>query len=322
MSNPTDPVREDEIFDVLVLAAVERAARHRARDHDGVPVWAIRAHLHIPARSSAARRLHVRLPVLEGSGLLGRERLRGVVMWSLTDDGQERLAAAQSAGSVPELPESPQHIVWREARVAAQERMAEFDQALGQAALRMLVLLDAGPPGQPVASDEWFAIAERQQRACRRMGSAIHCLYEWAEPTDHHADIDDRREPGDGQLESAERDRRRARRTGRRNIALWDMPSAPDAAVAEDARWLIELGRAIRQLRAEHNITTEQLAVAAGVTSARLDAIEAGRSEPSYLVFRALARGLGVKPAELVRSLEASVRRTAPDSSAESATDS
>src|ERR1700689_5317801 len=44
MSNPTDAVFEDTVFDVLVLAAIERAAPHRPGAHAGVPVWGSRAH--------------------------------------------------------------------------------------------------------------------------------------------------------------------------------------------------------------------------------------------------------------------------------------
>jgi transcriptional regulator with XRE-family HTH domain len=309
MSNPTDPVREDAIFDVLVLAAVERAARHRARDHEGVPVWAIREHLHIPGRSPGARRLRVRLSVLESGGLLGRERLRGVVLWSLTEAAQQRLGARQIAGSVPVLPESPQHIAWREARAVAQERMGEFDEALGQAALKTFVLLDAGRAGQRVGSDEWFAMAERLQRACRRLGSAIHCLYGWAEPSDEQADIDDRCEPGDDELEPPDRERLRARRMSRRNIALWDRSSSvTDAQTAEDSRSLIALGQVIGQLRGERNISAEQLARASGLGQTRLDAFEGGRSDPHYDGLLALARGLGVKPAELLGRAQAEAK--------------
>jgi transcriptional regulator with XRE-family HTH domain len=305
MSNPNDAVCEDAIFDLLVLAAVERAARHRARDHEGVPVWVIRAHLHIPARSRDARRLRARLGVLERDGLLSTGGRSGVVLWSLTDDGQQRLRAARAEGRVSVLPESPQHIVWRQARAAAQERMAEFDQALGQAVLDTFALLDAGRAGQPAHSDEWFAVGERLQRGCRRMGSAIHCMYEWTEPSDDEADIDDRCEPGDDRLEPAERDRRRARRVSRRNIALWDTSSAPDAEVAQRGRLLIALGQTIRQLRVERDISAEQLAGAAGLKQTRLEAIEAGRVDLRYDVLLALAGGLGVQSGELVTRAEA-----------------
>jgi ribosome-binding protein aMBF1 (putative translation factor) len=308
MSNPTDPVREDAVFDVLVLAAIERGARHRARDHEGVPVWAIRAHLHIPARSRDARRLRVRLRVLESEGLLSTGGRGGVVLWSLTETGQGRLRADQATGGVPELPESPQHIAWRQACAAAQEHVVGFDQALGEAALGTFALLDAGRAGQPARSDEWFAMGERLQRSCRRMGSAIHCLHEWAEPSDDQSDIDDRREPGDDRLEPAERDRRRARRVGRRNIALWDTSSAPDAQIAQRGRLLIALGQTIRQLRVERDMSAEQLAGAAGLKQTRLEAIEAGRLDLRYEVLLALAGGLGVQSGELVTRAEAVAR--------------
>ena len=305
MSNPTDAVFEDTVFDVLVLAAIERAARHRTRAHEGVPVWVIRAHLHIPARSRDARRLRAHLGVLESDGLLSTGGRSGVVVWSLTEDGQQRLRATQAEGRVPVLPEAPQHIAWRQARAAAQERMAGFDQTLGQAVLDTFALLDAGRAGQPAHSDEWFAMGERLQRGCRRIGSASHCLYEWAEPSDDESDIDDRCEPGDDRLEPAERDRRRARRTGRRNIALWDTSSAPDAQIDQRGRLLIALGQTIRQLRVERDISAEQLASKTGLTPGRLDSIEAGHVDLRYDVLLALAGGLGLQSGELVTRAEA-----------------
>jgi transcriptional regulator with XRE-family HTH domain len=308
MSNPTDAVCEDAVFDVLVLAAVERAACHRARARGGVPVWVIRGHLHIPGRSRDTHRLRVRLRALESDGLLGRGRERGVELWSLTETGQERLGAARAVGGVPELPESPQHIAWRQARAAAQERMAEFDHALGQAALDTLALLDAGRAGEPAHSDEWFVLAERLQRACRRMGSASYCLYEWSEPSDDQSDIDDRREPGDDLLEPAERDRRRARRMSRRNISLWDRSSTPDAANARPDRSLATLGQAVREVRVERDVSVEQLASQAGLTRARVEAIEAGRLDPRYDVLLALAGALGVTPAVFITRAEAAAK--------------
>jgi transcriptional regulator with XRE-family HTH domain len=140
------------------------------------------------------------------------------------------------------------------------------------------------------------------------MGSASHCLYEWAEPNDdNEADVDDRRESGDDLLEFAERDPRRARRTGRRNIALWDMSSASGAAIPSDGR-LIALGRAIYQLRAERDISVEQLAGAAGLKRARLEAIEAGRLDPRYDVLFALSSPLGATPSVFITRAEAAAR--------------
>jgi hypothetical protein len=41
------------------------------------------------------------------------------------------------------------------------------------------------------SSDEWFVLGERLSAACKRVGSATHCLHEWAEPTDAVADVDE-----------------------------------------------------------------------------------------------------------------------------------
>jgi hypothetical protein len=65
-------------------------------------------------------------------------------------------------------------------------------------------------------------MAERLQRVCRRLGSASHCLHEWAEPEDERADIDDHQEPTDKKLAPDERERRQTRRPGRRDIRRWE----------------------------------------------------------------------------------------------------
>lgn len=70
--------------------------------------------------------------------------------------------------------------------------------------------------------------------------------------------------------------------------------------MAEHDRWLIALGRAVRQLRAERNVSAGELAAAAGLTSARLDALEAGQFDPSYDLLIALADTLRIEPSVLV----------------------
>jgi hypothetical protein len=75
--------------------------------------------------------------------------------------------------------------------------------------------------GDPPGSDAWFELAERLHRAARRLGSATHCLYEWTEPDYDRADIDDHVSPADLALDPRERQRRQARRAGRRNTRLW-----------------------------------------------------------------------------------------------------
>jgi hypothetical protein len=202
----------------LVLAAIERAERHRARQAGDVPGWAIMEHLGVRRRSSGARRVRAQLEVLLADGSLRRSRRHGIQMWVLTAAGRRRLRDARNAGDVPGLPESPQHLAWRQARTIAAQEIGRFGRSFGECLEEASALLDAQPPP---ASDEWFAVGERLQRGAWRLGSAGHCLREWIEPDDAGADIDDLRDAADSRLDAAERGRRRARRIGRRNIRLW-----------------------------------------------------------------------------------------------------
>ena len=213
--------------DELVLAAVERAWRHRARDTPAVPacaavpVWSILEHLALAPRSAGAGQVRSRLSVLHAAGWLERSRRHGVPTWALTSAGRGRLQQERRAGAQLQLqlPESPQHRAWRQARTAAareNERLrANLRERLGEAAL----LLKAEPPPH---SDAWFELGHALQHACRCVGSASHCLYEWDEPRDLHADVDEQLDPADERLDPPERARRRAWRAGRRNARLWD----------------------------------------------------------------------------------------------------
>lgn len=209
----------DRPSDELVLAAVERAARHQARETPAVPVWAILDHLAVPRRSAAARHVRSRLAVLHAAGRLESSRRHGVPTWALTSSGAQRLAQARRSGGVGPLPESPQHREWRNARTAAGQEIERFRTGLRERLAQAALLLDAE---RPPHSDAWLELAEELPRACRRLASASHCLYEWPEPDDERADVDRHVEPGDAQLDEHERARRRARRAGRRNIRLWD----------------------------------------------------------------------------------------------------
>jgi transcriptional regulator with XRE-family HTH domain len=76
---------------------------------------------------------------------------------------------------------------------------------------------------------------------------------------------------------------------------------------------LIALGRAIREVRNERSMDPDDLADAAGIERERLDAIEAGKSDTPYDVLLALARGLDIEPAALVR--RAGSKNTGPKGS-------
>jgi hypothetical protein len=212
---PPAPPPSDE----LVLAAIERAARHRARDMPAVPIWAIAEHLGVPRRSARARAVRSQLQRMTVAGDLRCARRRGVLTWALTGAGERRLAAARLAGQAQPLPESPQHLAWRQARTAAACEIERFRANLAEGLREALALLDRADGA--AHSDAWLELGERLHRDARRLASASHCLYEWREPHDDRADIDERNEPGDERLDAAARERARARRVGRRNVHLW-----------------------------------------------------------------------------------------------------
>jgi hypothetical protein len=196
-----------DIPDVTVLAAIDRAERHRGRP--GVPVWLIFEHLGIPRRS---RRVRVQLQALVQDGAIEQRRAHGVDIWTLAPKGRRQM---QAAGRV-DLPESPQHCQWRNACTLAAQEIDRF-----RAAMRDVVTEASALLGDTPGSDAWFELAGRLHSAARRLGSATYCLHEWMEPDDDHADIDDHVSPTDLALDTRERGRRQARRAGRRNTRLW-----------------------------------------------------------------------------------------------------
>ena len=195
------------IPDVMILAAVERAALHRGQPD--VPIWMILEHLGLPLR---ARRVRPQIRALTDAGALASSRAHGVEMRSLTGAGRRQL---RRAGDV-ELPESPQHQAWRAARVLAEQEIERFRSAMADVLAEATALLDGSG-----SSDGWFEIADRLRKAAWRLGSATYCLLQWSEPTDDRADTDDYSMPGDVLLSDDERARRRGGRSGRRNTKLW-----------------------------------------------------------------------------------------------------
>jgi hypothetical protein len=206
--------RFEPVSDDLVLAAVERAERHREREGEGVMMSDIAEHLGFVHGSWTTRRLRPEIEAFIATGLLVRSRRHGVVVWGLTSSGRRRVE--QTSGAVG-LPESPQHRVWRHARALAAERIdAVSEQASGVLAEAMDALDSDG-----VRSDAWFALAERLQSACWQLGSVTYCLSEWPEPDDATPDVDDHTEPDDEQINPDELGGVRYRRGGRRNVWKW-----------------------------------------------------------------------------------------------------
>ena len=204
--------------DRLVLAAVDRAARHRLDGATAVALWSILDHLSIAARASAARHVRLRLEALEGDASLSAGRRHGVRVWALSGKGLRRLR--RDAGALDELPESPQHRAWRQARVAAWQELDRFAEDLGALLGQAGALLADGAPA--AGSDAWLVLAEELRDACRRVGSAVYCLHEWPEPGELLADVDLCDElPHSHGLDARALERLPSLRASRRNVGLW-----------------------------------------------------------------------------------------------------
>ncbi|HTZ86506.1 MAG TPA: hypothetical protein VMB05_07545 [Solirubrobacteraceae bacterium] len=217
MSDATPKTSPPEaISDELILAALWRAECHQG--YQGAPDWAILEQLSLPSRTKKARQVKARLPELAQAGFISQSRRKGIGQWFLTPQARKHLD--QTPEVMLSLPESPQHRRWRDARDAAEYEIEGFYLALRDAVDAATDLLSEPMPPGP-SSDAWFELGERLHRACRRLGSASHCLYEWVEPPEDESDRDERREPSDAGLTPDERRRRESRRSGRRNPAWW-----------------------------------------------------------------------------------------------------
>jgi transcriptional regulator with XRE-family HTH domain len=91
-------------------------------------------------------------------------------------------------------------------------------------------------------------------------------------------------------------------------------------APSEKTKELARLGKAVRELREERRLSRGELAAAVGVGHSRIQALEAGRLDPDYVLLVRLAKALGVRAGALVLRAEesASEERPAPHPPAES----
>ena len=203
-AEPGDLRRFEPVSDVQVLAAVERAERHQRRENEGVLRSELAEHLGFVHSGWTTRQLRPQLDALRSAGLLGDLRRNGIDLLGLTSAGRRALAKARHAGEAGELPESPQHRKWRHARAAAAERIEWFRQQVRDALDEARRLLDTGQGD----SDVWFSLAGRLKTECWQLGSATYCLWEWPEPDDARADVDEV--------------------LGRRNVWQWEDPTLVD----------------------------------------------------------------------------------------------
>jgi hypothetical protein len=185
-TEPQELGRYAPVSEMLILAAVERAQRHRKRVGRGY----ISHHLGFEHSGATTRRLRPELESLRVDGSLKTKRESGMEFWALSTRGKRRLAAARRAGKVEQLPESPQHRTWRHAREEAGRREEEIREALSDAfeeASEVLHRTGAAPP----SADRLFDLSKRLQSEFQRLGIATYCLHEWAEPDDSRKDLDE-----------------------------------------------------------------------------------------------------------------------------------
>lgn len=201
--------------DELILAAVDRAHRHGSPDSLGVIRRTIADHLGLADKRSTPRVVIAALDRMVEEGLLERCRQHGVQLLALTSTARERLREPAGLAAASALPESPQHRRWRQARRVAREELGGVCEELRASLKETEALLDAV---ETSGSDAWFALAVRLGNRSRWLGSAVHCLHEWPEPGDEHADFDYLQGPGDGTAADDELEALRSRRIGRREI--------------------------------------------------------------------------------------------------------
>jgi transcriptional regulator with XRE-family HTH domain len=72
----------------------------------------------------------------------------------------------------------------------------------------------------------------------------------------------------------------------------------------ENPEELARLASAVRELRKERRLSQQELAAAVGVGARRIQALEAGRLAPDYVLLVRLAKALGVRAGALVLRAE------------------
>lgn len=186
---PLDELRKFEpVSDAMVLAAIDRAERHRGGAGEGARMPNLAEHLGFVHGPWTARRLRPQLDTLSDAGALERVRRKGIVLLMLTEKGRERATRARRTVA---LPESPQHRAWRQTRKMAVEQLARLREEARRAVRDAGRVLDV----EGADSEALFLLAGRLREVLQHLGSATYCAREWPEPDDAHADIDDDRPP-------------------------------------------------------------------------------------------------------------------------------
>jgi hypothetical protein len=203
--------RFEPVSDAVVLAAAERAERHHRGPADGVTLGEVIEHLGFARVGWSTRSLRPQIDAFLATGALVPFRRFRIDFVKMTPTGRRRLAQARRDQEVV-LPESPQHREWRHARQQATERAGAMRQLLRETLDEADRLLS----NEQTDSDAWYALAPRLHTTCRQLGSVTHCLREWPEPHDTHADHDTFPTRGD-------------HRISRRTVGFWKEADQLDA---------------------------------------------------------------------------------------------
>jgi hypothetical protein len=178
----------EPVTDALILVALDRAERHERPnpwDETGV-YWArLLPHLGFVRNSWTTRKLRPQVDALIDAGLVRRTRNAGRVRWGLTDAGAIRATQARLDGEAA-LPDSPQRWEWQRGRAEAERQLDGIRGRVARGLQDALKLLGSDEG----VSDDWYDLADRLGRECRRLGGATFCLREWDEPDDEHPDLD------------------------------------------------------------------------------------------------------------------------------------
>jgi hypothetical protein len=194
---PADLRPFEPVSDALVLAALDRAERHSPHGRDGGVSWnTLLAHLGFVHTAGTTRKLRPQADALIADGLVETAKRNGMPVLRLTRKGRARLARARRTRTALDLPEAPQHRLWRKRRAAAG---AYIDSARNQLAstLDEASRLFAEGGGD---SDAWFALGERLRAHAHKFASATYQRNEWPEPDDTRPDLDEDMLGGDPRI--------------------------------------------------------------------------------------------------------------------------
>ena len=188
-AQPSELGRFHPVGDNLVLNAVEHAQRHDSKRGHSVSLIRIAEHLGFLHGACTTRHMRPLLSALVQVGALEHSRSMSRDHWALTSAGRRRLGRARRQGEQLQLPEAPQHRLWREKHTRAVERMGEYRARMREVLDQAAALLES----DRADSAAWRAMSKRLEVRSELLGSAIYCGREWAEPDDGERDVDDAR---------------------------------------------------------------------------------------------------------------------------------